>query len=116
MNLQCVELCAGGGGQTSGLELAPVDVVAAAELDKHACATLRRNRPSLRVLEVDIRELKGSAFRGIDLLAAGVPCPPFSIAGQQLGADDDRDLFPAVLKFIEASAPRAVAMSRMRMS
>jgi len=42
------------------------------------------------------------------LIAAGVPCPPFSIAGKQLGADDQRDMFPAALKIVAKIRPRAV--------
>jgi DNA (cytosine-5)-methyltransferase 1 len=38
----------------------------------------------------------------VDLLSGGVPCPPFSIAGKQLGADDERDLFPHALRLMAA--------------
>lgn len=113
MRPTCLELCAGGGGQTSGLDMAGIEVIAAAELDKHACATLRRNRPRLNVLEVDIKEFDGAQFRGVDLIAAGVPCPPFSIAGHQLGSDDDRDLFPAALRIIREAQPRAVMIENV---
>jgi DNA (cytosine-5)-methyltransferase 1 len=44
----------------------------------------------------------------VDLIAAGVPCPPFSIASKQLGADDERDMFPAALDLVEHVRPRAV--------
>jgi DNA (cytosine-5)-methyltransferase 1 len=42
-----------------------------------------------------------------------VPCPPFSIAGKQLGADDDRDMFPAALSIIERVRPRAVLLENV---
>ena len=58
--------------------------------------------------------LDGAAFRGVDLLAGGVPCPPFSIAGDQLGAADDRDLFPEALRLVEEIQPKAVMLENVR--
>nr|WP_321162801.1 DNA cytosine methyltransferase [Paeniglutamicibacter gangotriensis] len=52
------------------------------------------NRPDWDVHQGDVREISGRGYNGVDLLAGGVPCPPISIAGKQLGADDERDLFP----------------------
>ena len=49
-------------------------------------------------------------FGPVDLFAGGVPCPPFSIAGRQLGRDDERDLFPQALRLIAESGPRAVLL------
>lgn len=63
--------------------------VALVEIDPDACATLRLNRPAWNTLNVDLREFSGTPYRGVDLLAGGVPCPPFSKAGKQLGAKDD---------------------------
>ena len=82
--------------------------------DAAAYATLRQNRPSWRVMECDVAKVDGKAFRGIDLVAGGVPCPPFSIAGNQLGADDERDLFPQALRLIEESRPAAVMLENVR--
>lgn len=78
MNYQAIELCAGGGGQALGLEMAGFHHVAAVEYEPKFCATLRANRPSWNVLEMDIRHFQASDYAGIDLLAAGVPCPPFT--------------------------------------
>src|SRR5690242_10214744 len=105
-----LEICAGGGGQALGLEQAGYRHIALAEIDSHACATLKANRPSWTILEKDVRLITGRAYKGIDLFAGGVPCPPFSIAGKQLGHDDERDLFPAALDLIEASKPNAVLL------
>ncbi len=85
-----------------------------AEIDRDATRTLRFNRPNWRVFEGDIRELSGRDFRGIDLFAGGVPCPPFSVAGKQLGSDDERDLFPEALRLISESRPRAVLLENVR--
>jgi DNA (cytosine-5)-methyltransferase 1 len=113
--LNCVEICAGAGGQALGLEQAGFEHEAAVELDADACETLRRNRGAAwKVVEDDVANLDGRAFAGIDLLAGGVPCPPFSIAGKQLGHGDERDLFPQALRLIEESAPRAVMLENVR--
>jgi len=111
--LTCVEVCAGGGGQSLGLEMAGFRHVAAVEIDPDACVTLRQNRP-WKVFEEDIHNFDGTQFEGVDLLAGGVPCPPFSIAGRQLGADDERDLFPRALGLVEECAPAAVMLENVR--
>lgn len=61
----------------------------------------------------DLRKFSGKPFCGIDLLAGGVPCPPFSIAGKQLGADDERDLFPEALRLVEEIKPSAVMLENV---
>jgi DNA (cytosine-5)-methyltransferase 1 len=110
----CLEICAGAGGQSLGLEQAGFAHVAAVEIDPHACETLRLNRPGWDVIELDVHHFKGVDYRGVDLLAGGVPCPPFSIAGKQLGADDERDLFPQALRLVEESEPTAVMLENVR--
>jgi DNA (cytosine-5)-methyltransferase 1 len=56
----------------------------------------------------------GRPFEGLDLLSGGVPCPPFSIAGKQLGHADERDLLPQALRLIEETCPRAVLLENVR--
>ncbi len=113
MSWNCVELCAGGGGQAQGLELAGFHHAAAVEIEPQFCTTLRRNRPHWNVLQMDIRSLSADSFTGVDLLAGGVPCPPFSVAGKQLGANDERDMFPAALNLIKKIQPRAVMLENV---
>ena len=112
--LKALEICAGGGGQALGLELAGYSHAAVIEIDKAACATLRLNRPKWNVIEGDLCSFDGQPYKGIDLLAGGVPCPPFSIAGKQLGADDERDLFPEALRLVWETQPRAVMLENVR--
>ena len=112
--LTCLEICAGAGGQSLGLEQAGFAHLAAVEIDPDACQTLRLNRPAWQVEERDVHRFAGGAFRGVDLLAGGVPCPPFSIAGKQLGADDERDLFPQALRLVAESEPAAVMLENVR--
>ena len=113
--LTSVEICAGAGGQALGLEQAGFAHEAVVELDADACETLRRNRGAeWKVNQDDVANLDGRAYTGIDLLAGGVPCPPFSIAGKQLGHDDERDLFPQALRLVEEAQPRAVLLENVR--
>ncbi|MER5403889.1 DNA (cytosine-5-)-methyltransferase [Streptomyces sp. NPDC002769] len=129
-----IEICAGAGGQAIGLHMAGFRHLALIEIDKYAAATLRENievhpkwdweRANCDVLCQDVtefdpaRDLMKSASlykRGeVDLLAGGVPCPPFSHAGKQLGEDDERDLFPRILELAELIRPRAVMIENVR--
>lgn len=114
LRLTCIEICAGAGGQALGLEWAGFEALAHVEHDRHACATLRLNRPEWNVIEGDVREFSATQFEGVDLLAGGVPCPPFSVAGKQLGAGDERDLFPEALRLVEECMPKAVMLENVR--
>ena len=75
--MKAIEICAGAGGQALGLELAGFQHVALIEIDAHACATLSLNKPEWNVLHADVKEFSAKSYDGIDLLAGGVPCPPF---------------------------------------
>ncbi len=113
MSFTSLELCAGGGGQALGLEGAGFRHVGVVEYEAHFCQTLRTNRPYWNVIHQDIREFDSSTFDGVDLIAGGVPCPPFSVAGKQMGADDARDMFPAALEIIRKVKPRAVMLENV---
>ena len=113
--LTVVEICAGAGGQALGLEQAGFSHAAAVEIDTDACETLRRNRGAeWKIIEDDVANLDGRGYAGVDLFAGGVPCPPFSIAGKQLGHADERDLFPQALRLIAEIRPRAVLLENVR--
>ncbi len=112
--LTSLEICAGAGGQALGLERAGFNHTALVEIDKHACETLRLNSPWWNVIEGDIEQYSGSKLKGIDLLAGGVPCPPFSKAGKQLGCSDERNLFPAAMRLVDECRPRAVMLENVR--
>lgn len=116
-----IELCAGAGGQALGLHQAGFKHKLLIEIDKPAYKTLEFNnaKHSLgweRIFEgcvEDFAENRAHEFLGVDLVAGGVPCPPFSKAGKQLGKDDERDLFPAALKIVGKTQPRAVMLENV---
>lgn len=112
--LTCVEICAGAGGQALGLAMAGFVHVALVEYEVDYCKVLKLNRPEWNVICDDVRNFDGTPYRGVDLLAGGVPCPPFSIAGKQLGKDDERDLFPEAIRLIKEIRPRAVMLENVR--
>jgi DNA (cytosine-5)-methyltransferase 1 len=129
--LTSLEICAGAGGQAVGLHNAGFDHLALVEWDPHAVQTLKANvgdwpgwdEQRVEALEpMDVKAFLGSEVhkslgleRGqLDLLAGGVPCPPFSLAGKRLGKDDERDLFPAALGIIEDLLPKAVMIENVR--
>jgi DNA (cytosine-5)-methyltransferase 1 len=112
--LTVLELCAGAGGQALGFERAGFEHVGLVEIDRHACSTLRHNRPEWSVVQGDLRSITPGADMACDVIAAGIPCPPFSRAGKQLGEKDERDLFPALLNFVRVLKPRGVLIENVR--
>ncbi len=113
-SLSSVEMCAGAGGQASGLELAGFEHEALVEYESAFCETLLLNRPKWNVINDDLNFFNGRPYKGVDLLAGGLPCPPFSIAGKQLGKEDERDLFPAGLRLVDEIRPRAVMIENVK--
>lgn len=112
--LTCVEICAGAGGQAIGLDKAGFDHVALVEYEPDYCEVLRMNRPDWHVICADVRDFDGTPYKGADLLAGGVPCPPFSAASKQLGQNDERDLFPEAIRLVKEIQPRAVMLENVR--
>jgi DNA (cytosine-5)-methyltransferase 1 len=114
--LTTLELCAGAGGQALGYEQSGIEHVGLVEIDNHACATLRLNRPEWKdiVFEQDLNKFDGSEFKGTDIISGGLPCPPFSVAGKQLGTRDERNLFPAMIRLVDQIRPKAVMIENVR--
>ncbi|MFI5559284.1 DNA cytosine methyltransferase [Amycolatopsis japonica] len=116
--LKAIEICAGAGGQALGLHQAGFDHKLAFELDDNACETLKQQSIVDEVVKGDVADPEkwklAKEFKGIDLLAGGVPCPPFTIAGKQLGADDERDLFAWTVEQVAELEPRALLLENVR--
>jgi DNA (cytosine-5)-methyltransferase 1 len=120
--MNTIEICAGAGGQALGLHQAGFEHIALIEIDSHACRTLKHNNQRLNlgwgeIVEGDVKDFAKTRAREfhqrVDLLAGGVPCPPFSKAGKKLGPDDDRDLFPTALELVDIIRPRAVMLENV---
>ena len=114
--LASVKLCAGAGGQALCLENTGLEHTALVKIDKHRCKPLRHNRPNWNVLGEDMRLSKRRAanYRSLDLIAGGLPCPPFSAEGKQLGESDERSHFNDAIDFIDDARPRAVKIENVR--
>lgn len=125
-DLTTVEICAGAGGQSLGLHRAGFRHTLAVELDRDAASTLERNlsrlaseegnpEPAVAVGDVaDQSVWDPKEHQGVSLLAGGVPCPPFSIAGKQLGSSDERDLFAWAVEAAGQMQPDAVLLENVR--
>ncbi len=117
MGFSTLELCAGAGGQAIGLERAGFACAAAVEIDPHACATLRANRPAWSVLEGDLRSFDARPYRGVELVAGGVPVLPFPWRASNSGATTNVIcLFPEALRVIEEAQPTAVLLENVPVS
>lgn len=111
----CVELCSGAGGQALGLAMAGFHHKALFEIDEKACCTVTENRPEWPVIQHDLfKPYNFEGFRGISLLAGGLPCPPFSKAGLQKGKEDERNLFDIGVNIASTIRPRAVMFENVR--
>lgn len=112
-SLTAVELCAGAGGQALGLHSAGFQPLALVDDDQNCAATLKENFKESNVYLEDLRTWNAKPFKGADLLASGLPCPPFSKAGKQLGSDDERNLFPVALEIINEVKPRGIMIENV---
>lgn len=112
--MESIEFCAGAGGQALGLEQAGFRHAALVEIESDFAKTLTLNRPTWDVRVADMNEFDGRPFKGVDLLAGGLPCPPFSIAGKQLGENDERNLFPAAIRLVDEIRPKAVMIENVK--
>ncbi|HET9258039.1 MAG TPA: DNA cytosine methyltransferase, partial [Pseudonocardiaceae bacterium] len=116
-----VELFTGAGGLAMAMHNRGFRHVIAVELDKRACATLRANvaepfHPGITqatdlgsawpLIEGDIRRIDFTRWRGgVDVVAGGVPCQPWSLGGAHRGYDDSRNLWPELFRVVRETRP-----------
>ena len=115
-NFKLLELFAGGGGLALGMEKAGFETVFLNELDKHACNTLRSNRPEWNVVEGDISGIDFTPYQNqIDILSGGFPCQAFSYAGKKLGFEDTRGtLFFEFARAVKETNPKVIVAENVR--
>lgn len=114
-------LCAGAGGLELGVELAVGDAyrtVCGVEWEATAAAVLvaRQRDRSLPPFPVwsDLRSFNGRPWRGVvDIVTAGFPCQPFSVAGKRGGTEDPRHLWPHVARVICECDPGIVFLENV---
>lgn len=104
--MRVLSLFAGIGGMDIGLERAGMTVVAQCEIDPFCRAVLKKHWPDVPQFE-DVRKLRGEDVGPVDLVCGGFPCQPFSTAsrGRRLGTEDDRYLWPEMLRVISETKP-----------
>lgn len=119
--LQSIELFSGAGGLALGLHAAGFQHQALYEWNASAVETLlynqRMGHPSLKGCDIhraDVREINFTRHRGIDLVAGGPPCQPFSMGGKAAGMNDTRDMFPQAIRAVAEIRPRAFIFENVR--
>ena len=112
--VKVLDLFSGIGGFSLGLERAgPFQTVAFCEQDKFCQAVLRKHWPDVPIYD-DVRTIPTDRLGGTDLICGGFPCQPWSVAGEQRGAEDDRNLWPEMLRIIEAVQSRWIIGENVR--
>lgn len=116
-----IEIFAGAGGMTLGLETAGFHFTHVFEIDPHTCQTLEANRSigtglfRGEVWQQDVSKVDWHGFHvPIRLLAGGAPCQPFSLAGRHLADRDERNMFPEVLQAVRCLRPQAVLLENVQ--
>ena len=106
--MRVLDLFSGIGGFSLGLEACGMTTTAFCERDPYCQSILKKHWPKTPV-HTDVRNLDGKQYQGsIDVVAGGFPCQPFSVAGKRLGSEDDRHLWPEMLRIIRECRPRWV--------
>lgn len=117
--MRSIELFTGAGGLALGTHKAGFEHLVVIERDHNACDTLRLNRArdliDWPIAEADVATFDYASYpRGLDLLAGGAPCQPFSLGGKHAGEADTRNLFPEVFRAVRELRPRAFLLENVK--
>ena len=114
--VSCIELFAGAGGLALGFEKAGIKSTLLNEIDKYACATLRKNKPDWNVIEGDVAKIDFRDYKNkVDIVSGGFPCQTFSYAGKKMGMEDARGtLFYEFARCIKETNPKIALGENVR--
>lgn len=112
--MKSIELFSGTGGLALGLQQSGFDHLALFEWDKYACENLGRNFGASKVIRGDVRDVDFGIYKGVDLVAGGPPCQPFSLGGKSMAYNDKRDMFPEAVRSIRETMPRAFVIENVK--
>lgn len=112
--MQSLEIFSGAGGLAEGLRLSGFIHKALLENNKNACNSLRLNFSNSKILEKDIKLFDYTSYRGVEVIAGGPPCQPFSLGGKAKGFEDSRDLFPHAIRGIRELKPKAFMFENVK--
>jgi len=111
--MEFIDLFCGAGGLSLGLEGAGLRCVAAVEIDRDSCATFAARHRDALIFDESIEGVDFRQFEGIDLIAGGPPCQPFSSGGKGLASQDERDMLPAFIRAVREAMPKAFLMENV---
>lgn len=111
--MRAIDIFAGAGGLSCGLKEAGWAIEAAIEYDKPASETHRLNFPETEHVQSDVQSVDFRRYRGVDLVAGGPPCQPFSVSGKRLRQFDLRDMVPEFVRAVSEAQPRAFMMENV---
>lgn len=109
-----IEIFSGAGGLATGIGLSGICHKAFVEWNSDACKTLRCNYPREIVHECDIRTFNFNNYNGVDVIAGGPPCQPFSMGGKAMGNLDERDMFPSAIRAVREILPKAFLFENVK--
>jgi len=120
--MRAIELFAGAGGLAIGTALAGFHHESVIEWNFDACETIRKNRDrglklleGWEVVEGDVKLFDYSKIKGgLDLVAGGPPCQPFSLGGKHGGHTDERDMFPEAVRAVRLLKPKAFMIENVK--
>ncbi len=124
MSVRYVELFAGIGGLGEGFRREGATCVYANEFDRYAAKTWQANNPDVTIDVRDVRELEAGSVPSHDVLLAGFPCQPFSIAGISkrnalgvatgMSCENQGTLFFHAARIIKAKTPDLVVLENVK--
>lgn len=118
-SITILSLCSGIGGLDEGVRLAlpGARVVCYVEREAYCWAVLasRHEAEGMACPPIwsDVSTFDGRPWRGVDILTAGFPCQPFSLAGKRRGSDDHRHLWPDIARIIGEAQPGIVLLENV---